>query len=306
MIENSSNSSKGGGVILIPPPSKQDSAKCNWCITLNNYSDDEYSSLKYFFSSNSSNIWIIGKEIGESGTPHLQIFCYFKDKVRFTAIKKICSRLHCEVSRGTRKQNLFYCAKGKQSKEEWNQMKETGPNWGKDAIYETNTKLPKPLKLISNLYPWQKKVEDYVLTEPDDRHILMVSGKYNTGKTQIAKYLCAKYNWICGPLEGNKNHILSIVYKNQEAECFIMYLTGVESSKISDDWECADSVQLFDCLEKIKDGFFMSHFGVNATGSVNMNSPHIIIFSNMAIADFQGAADYNGFDKQRIIHISTD
>lgn len=305
MSINSSNSSIGGGNTM-PPPKKQDSPKTNWCLTLNNYSVEEYNSLKSFFSSNSSNIWIIGKEVGESGTPHLQCFCAFKIKIRFTALKKVCDRLHLEPSRGTKKQNLFYCSKGEQTHQEWEQLKESGPNWGKGAIFESNTRIPKPLKLITDLWPYQKKVEEYILTEPDDRHILLVSGKFSTGKTQIAKYLTAKYNWVVGPLEGKKSHILSNVYHNQDAECFILYLTGVESTKIRDDWECADSIQLFDCLEKIKDGFFMSHFGVKATGSVIMNSPHIVIFSNLSLVDFQGAAEYNGFDKQRIIHISTD
>lgn len=285
MSINSSNSSIGGGNTM-PPPKKQDSPKTNWCLTLNNYSEEEYSKIHSFFSSNSSNIWIIGKEVGENGTPHLQCFCAFKVKIRFTAIKKVCDRLHIEPCRGSKKQNLIYCSK--------------------EGDFLSNTRIPKPLKLITDLWPCQKKVEEYILQEPDDRHVLLVSGKFETGKTQIAKYLCAKYDWVVGPLEGKKSHILSNVYHNQDAECFILYLTGVESSKIRDDWECADSIQLFDCLEKIKDGFFMSHFGVKATGSVIMNSPHIVIFSNLSLADFQGAAEYNGFDKQRIIHISTD
>lgn len=285
MSSNSSNSSKQGGNTK-PPAKKQDSPKNNWCMTLNNFSTEEYNSLKSFFSSNSSNIWIIGKEKGESGTPHLQMYCQFKDKLRFTGIKKICDRLHIEPSRGSKKQNLLYCSK--------------------EGDFETNTRIPKPLKLISQLWPFQEKVENYVLTEPDDRHVMLVSGKFATGKTQLAKYLVAKYDWICGPLEGNKSHILSTVYKNQDAECFIIYLTGKESSAISMDWECKTSENLFDCLEKIKDGFFMSHFGVKATEPVNMNSPHVIIFSNLSLADFSGAAEYNGFDKNRILHISTD
>ena len=210
MSSNSSNSSKGGGNTN-PHPKKQDSAKSNWSMTLNNYSDEEYDSLKIFFSSNSSNIWIIGKEVGESETPHLQMFCSFKDKIRFTAIKKVCDRLHIEPSRGNKKQNLIYCSK--------------------EGNFESNTRIPKPLKLITDLWPCQKKIEDYILTEPDDRHILLVSGKFNSGKTQIAKYLTAKYDWVVGPLEGKKSHILSNVFMNQDAECFIIYLTGVESTK---------------------------------------------------------------------------
>ena len=110
MSSNSSNSSTEGG--NTKPPPKQAAAKKRYCFTLNNYTEDEYNDLISFFSSNSSNKYIIGKERGElNDTPHLQMYCQFSKKIRFTALKKINDRLHIEPCRGTHAQNMLYCAK---------------------------------------------------------------------------------------------------------------------------------------------------------------------------------------------------
>lgn len=82
-----------------------------WCFTLNNYSEDEYHSIRANLESK-ANFAVIGKEVGESGTPHLQGYCSLQSKIRLTGLKKIlCSRVHAEVARGTDKQNLIYCSK---------------------------------------------------------------------------------------------------------------------------------------------------------------------------------------------------
>lgn len=271
---NSSNSSKAvleGNTI----PPKQQPAKSNWCLTLNNYSDGEYDSLKSFFSSNSSNIWIIGKEVGENGTPHLQCFCSFKPKIRFTAIKKINDRLHIEPCKGTKSDNLKYCSK--------------------EGDYESNTRIPKPLKLIKELWTWQLEVEKYALSEPDDRSVLFVSGEFSSGKTQLAKYLVNTYDFISGPLEGGLRHILSVVADDKEKETWIINLTGKESNSLSS----GDSIDLWTSLEKIKDGFFMSHFGTKGTFPVSFNSPNIIVFSNCSQEELESSAEFHNFHKER-------
>lgn len=80
----------------------------NFCFTLNNYTEDEYKSV---FNIGYRYI-VVGKEVGESGTPHLQGFISFKSQRSFESVKSMLSRAHIEVARGTVEQNREYCIKG--------------------------------------------------------------------------------------------------------------------------------------------------------------------------------------------------
>lgn len=79
--------------------------------TLNNYNDIEYNNI-YQFAQVHSLHYIIGKEVGKLGTPHLQIYIYMKNPISISAFKRYTSdRIHVEVSKGTHLQNYIYCSK---------------------------------------------------------------------------------------------------------------------------------------------------------------------------------------------------
>jgi len=83
----------------------------SFCFTLNNYSEDEYSSLLETLQE--TKYWIVGKEIGDGGTPHLQGFIVFSRRYAFNVIRnKLGPRYHIEGARGTARQNRVYCSKG--------------------------------------------------------------------------------------------------------------------------------------------------------------------------------------------------
>jgi len=80
----------------------------NWCFTLNNYSEDDYQRLL----GTESVYIVVGKEVGESLTPHLQGFVVFKDARTLSVIKKkICSKCHWEPCKGSVDENYIYCTK---------------------------------------------------------------------------------------------------------------------------------------------------------------------------------------------------
>lgn len=90
-----------------------------WCFTLNNYSDVEVTIIRTQLQL-SANFAVIGKEVGDNGTPHLQGYCSLKQKVRLTGLKKILGpRVHAEVARGTDQQNLVYCTKSDTEAWQW-------------------------------------------------------------------------------------------------------------------------------------------------------------------------------------------
>lgn len=85
----------------------QSRSRC-YCFTVNNFTDEHKQSLlsipcKYI---------IAGKEIGESGTPHLQGFVQFKTQVAFSSVKKLLpDGAHIEKANGRPDQAADYCKK---------------------------------------------------------------------------------------------------------------------------------------------------------------------------------------------------
>lgn len=86
----------------------------NWCFTINNYSTDDLQRLEDLGTRIQSDIQylIIGKEVGEQGTPHLQCYVQFMRRLRFTQVKNFVGpRAHIQLARGTAGQNFVYCSK---------------------------------------------------------------------------------------------------------------------------------------------------------------------------------------------------
>lgn len=82
-----------------------------WCFTLNNFTDDDISSLLSHYPDKFSYI-IFGKEIGEQGTPHLQGYLESVSRIRRTALSSLLgTRFHLERRKGTPAQAADYCRK---------------------------------------------------------------------------------------------------------------------------------------------------------------------------------------------------
>lgn len=231
---------------------KQVSPAKYWCFTLNNYTDDDISSIINI--SNQKQIdYIFGEEVGDQGTPHLQGFIRFKSKNR---PMKIFSneRVHWEKTKSSFENNCAYCMK--QDK------------------YHTNIKLPKPVKLIDSeqFYEWQKNILKMIEQEPDDRDIYWYVGKQGCGKTQFIKYLVMKHNAILlsGKCADMKNGIIEYMKSNNnstpELICCNLALE-VNMNTVS-----------YRGFEDIKDMCFYS--GKYEGGMVCGNNPHLLIFAN--------------------------
>lgn len=81
----------------------------SWTFTLNNWTMEEFESIQW---NEKISYLIMGKEIGEQGTPHLQGYLRTKNSVRFSAIKRIVgNRAHIEQAKGSPLQNIEYCSK---------------------------------------------------------------------------------------------------------------------------------------------------------------------------------------------------
>lgn len=80
----------------------------NFCFTINNYNEDSLDALKSF---DSIRYLVAGREVGESGTPHLQGYCELTKQVAFDNIKTMIPTAHIEKRFGTAKQASDYCEK---------------------------------------------------------------------------------------------------------------------------------------------------------------------------------------------------
>lgn len=93
------------------PKHKMTKRSRGWCWTLNNYSETDYENIKMAIHSCTVEKWIIGKEVGKSGTPHLQGYLYFKSAKTFDVVKKINDKAHWEAAKGKPSHNYDYCSK---------------------------------------------------------------------------------------------------------------------------------------------------------------------------------------------------
>lgn len=113
----------------------------HWVATINNYTDIHVTDLKLKVEPHAEYL-VYGYEVGESGTPHLQLYVCFKVKKRFSAVKKMMPTAHLEGKLGTNKSASDYCKKGAQPHDEWKAFGVTGPNFGRDARFTEIGTLP--------------------------------------------------------------------------------------------------------------------------------------------------------------------
>lgn len=82
------------------------------CFTLNNYTLNEYDSIRDHIERESS-YGVVGKERGDAGTPHLQGYVEYANPRSFKALKEIYPRAHLEKKSrySTNTQAAEYCKK---------------------------------------------------------------------------------------------------------------------------------------------------------------------------------------------------
>ncbi|KAG7356497.1 putative viral replication protein [Nitzschia inconspicua] len=86
-----------------------DTAKKDWCFTLNNYDDNQIAKMETILTDGSVIRYAIyGREVGRSGTPHLQGYLCLIKKQRFNQVRKLfgIDEVHLEGrSKGTHEQS---------------------------------------------------------------------------------------------------------------------------------------------------------------------------------------------------------
>lgn len=226
-----------------------------WCFTWNNYLETDLVKLQETFDTHKLK-YIIGREVGENGTPHLQGYIECDTKIR--PIEKFKTKhVHWESCRGTREQNVEYCAKD-----------------GDYVCRELRCKaeMRKSLRLPTELYEWQQEVIDIVSEVPDDRKIHWYWDKRgNTGKTTLAKLLVYDHRAIV--VGGKNDNILHGATEFvREDKTYDKYIFIIDLSRTMEHYVC------YEAIEKLKNGLWFS--GKYESGMILIPPPHVIIFAN--------------------------
>lgn len=106
-------------LLFFPPEMPRINPAKAWCFTLNNYTENELGALVQLFSSlDDKYYFIVGEEVGEQGTPHLQGYIEkktgrFRPLPLFEVKRNNTQCMHFEKAKGNRTQNYKYCSKDK-------------------------------------------------------------------------------------------------------------------------------------------------------------------------------------------------
>lgn len=247
------------------------SASLYWTFTLNNFSDQDFDTLK-------NEIWLhcvdyrVQEEVGESGTHHLQGYIQAKRKIRPSETFTNKS-IHWEKARSPSHARA-YCCKDDTS---------TG-NYVLDTV--------EPLDLIKPDRPWQLDILRLIGEKPDYRTIHWFWDSCgNTGKSGMTKYLCAKHDALCVSGKSNDCKYAIVQYKEQKKKYPKIIIFDIPRTNI-------DYLN-YEAIESIKNGCFFS--GKYECTQVIMNSPHVIIFANSKPQEYKLS-----IDRWNIIKIEQD
>lgn len=185
-----------------------------WIFVINNYNADEVLEVQQY--AENCVYLIYGLEAGDSGTPHIQAYLYFKSACYFSRMKKAFPRAHIEAAQGTPAQNRSYCIK----EGDWQEFG-TIPQKGKRCditdfvrkVKDSDSKLPEEELLLSHAalvarYPLFVDRVQRFFHPPKARGELdnyWLCGPPGTGKTVRAKamgsyFIKAPNKWFDGYL----------------------------------------------------------------------------------------------------------
>ena len=199
-----------------------------YCFTWNNPPDQYEDAIENIYNNDQNDVEYIvyGREVGESGTFHLQGFVQFGEPIedplndgplqRFQiaahwskARRVIRAREYCKKDGDFVEHGTFYTRQGKRS--DLDEFKDATKAGGMNmkrareehseivAKYERfareyiNDKRVKPSVPVLELYPWQKALKQKITTTPDPREIIFVVDHVgNSGKSYIASLITSE------------------------------------------------------------------------------------------------------------------
>lgn len=233
-----------------------------YVFVINNYNDEILNKAKNYLISKSQE-YIIGLEVGASGTKHIQGYVEFKNQINVKCIyDNITNKMWITKAKGSKKENYNYCSKDNKYY--------TNMNF-KTFQEKLNDKILNEEYENVQWRPFQKEILDLIDTKPDHRKIHWYYNQDgNNGKSYLFKYINLTRNDVI-IADGKKDNILYEVSKliENEIEPRIIILDIPRTHK--------DFVN-YSLIEQLKNGCVQS--GKYEGKKCLFRIPHIIITSN--------------------------
>jgi hypothetical protein len=273
----------------------------HWSFTLNNPTPEDVDRLLAVNGQGVSLLpgveyIIFGREVGESGTPHLQgTVCFQSRKVRSQAIQ-IIGQAHFTTTRYL-SQSIEYCKKdgnfsevgtapaGKGGRSDLEDFKDTVKEGitCMDELIEAHSeiyaKYPRFVReyvdgkktqhkvALHPLREWQQSLHTRLATEPNEREIIFIVDQLgNQGKSWFARYYCDYHKNAQIIVPGKKADMAYVVRE----ECRVFFLDCPRSKQ-------GDFIQ-YDFPEELKNGYLFSP--KYESRLKKFPTPHIVVCMN--------------------------
>lgn len=266
----------------------------HWCFTLNNYSQDDIDRI--VANSDRFDYVVFGKEIGASGTPHLQGFVSFPARVRRSVCIAQIGQAHFTVARNI-DNSIQYCKKdgdfielgvkpagpGSRSdlesfkvavatgcldlKKLRNDFSEIYAKYPAFCMQYVQDHMPRKVVEMHPLRPWQQALYDNLKREPDSRQIFFIVDPIgNSGKTWFGHYYCFLHENAQVLLPGKKADMAYALNPLSR----VVFVDAPRSKQ-------GEYIQ-YDLLEDIKNGYvFCSKYESRVK---QMQPCHVVVFMN--------------------------
>lgn len=162
-----------------------------YCFTINNYTVDDTECVNKL--SKDCRYIIVGREVGENGTPHYQGYVFFENPRSFSGVKKLIPRAHIEVAKATPKQNSDYCRKQNDILIEEGDVPVCGKRTDLDDIRDVVRENPRMSNIVDVAKSYQaiKVAEIYLKYHEEPRtwkpEVRWYHGSTGSGKTKLAR-----------------------------------------------------------------------------------------------------------------------
>lgn len=275
-----------------------------YCFTLNNPTTEEATQIAGLGDNDRVKYLVVGRETGESGTPHLQGFIIFTRSVRFNTAKGLLgNRVHLEPARGSNAQASDYCKKDGDFDEYGSISENQGKRTDIDKYSEWLDDLGKRpterevsmlfpslyarysraiLRMAELRYPllpeldlenvelrqWQRELEDTLINPADDRKIYWVVDPVgNQGKSFFCNYMICKYKQeVCFIRPGKLDDMALTV--DPESRIFIFDIPRSKTEFFQ-----------YAILEYLKDRMVFSPKYESKVKYIQ-HLPHVVVFAN--------------------------
>lgn len=258
----------------------------------------------------------MGKEQGETGTPHLQGFLILQNPQRLSFLKRrLHATAHFENARGTSEEASVYCKKDGDY-QEYGKLPNEPRGAGKQflefkAWVEEQDKIPterevciafpalygrykrsildmvqhfRPLPVLMDveevtLRDWQEDLVEYIEGEPDDRKIrFIVDGEGSAGKSFLTRYLITKYPERVQTLRiGKRDDLAHAIDVTKSVFIFDIPRGQLEFFQ-------------FNILEQLKDRLVFSPKYESQSKLLHVK-PHVVVFTNEDVPLYKLTAD---------------